>query len=50
MTHFESIPINTHLGMKKGRRVAVCAVDVHQGSSHVATGLFTYLILETTDR
>ena len=36
--------------IKKGRKVAVCAVEVRQGQSHVATGLFTYLILDTADR
>jgi uncharacterized protein (TIGR00369 family) len=33
--------------IKKGRTVAICAVDVHQGEAQVATGLFTYLIRET---
>lgn len=30
--------------VRVGRRVAVCAVDVHQGERHVASGLFTYLL------
>ncbi|MGH9383731.1 MAG: PaaI family thioesterase [Vicinamibacterales bacterium] len=30
--------------VRRGKRVAVARVDVHQGETHVATGLFTYLI------
>ncbi len=30
--------------IKVGKRVAVCAVDVHQGERHVAHGIFTYLL------
>jgi uncharacterized protein (TIGR00369 family) len=35
--------------IKKGRTVAVSAVEVRQGESHVATGLFTYLILDNAE-
>jgi uncharacterized protein (TIGR00369 family) len=35
--------------IKKGRTVAVSAVEVRQGESHVATGLFTYLILDNVE-
>ncbi|MBK8179016.1 MAG: PaaI family thioesterase [Planctomycetes bacterium] len=32
--------------VKRGRRLAVCAVDVEQAGRPVATGLFTYLFLK----
>jgi uncharacterized protein (TIGR00369 family) len=32
--------------VRHGGRVAVCSVDVMQGSEQTATGLFTYLILK----
>jgi len=35
---------------KRGRSVAVCAVDVEQSGKLVATGLFTYLIFERAAR
>lgn len=31
--------------VRRGRTVAVIHVDVHQADTHVATGLFTYIIL-----
>ena len=31
--------------VRRGRTVAVVGADVHQGEVHVATGLFTYIIL-----
>lgn len=31
--------------VRQGRTVAVVQADVHQGEVHVATGLFTYIIL-----
>jgi uncharacterized protein (TIGR00369 family) len=31
--------------IRKGRTVAVVQSDVHQGEVHVATGLFTYIVL-----
>jgi acyl-coenzyme A thioesterase PaaI-like protein len=31
--------------IRKGKTVAVVQVDVHQGEVHVATGLFTYIML-----
>ena len=34
--------------VRKGRTVAVVSADVHQGQVHVATGLFTYIILRTS--
>ena len=34
----------TATGVKIGKQVAVCSVDVHQRETNVATGLFTYLI------
>ena len=33
--------------VRKGRTVAVVSADVHQGQVHVATGLFTYIMLRT---
>jgi len=45
----ESLVATSRL-IKKGRTLAVCAVEVRQGQSHVATGLFTYLILAGADR
>lgn len=34
--------------VRKGRTVAVVSADVHQGQVHVATGLFTYIMLRTS--
>jgi uncharacterized protein (TIGR00369 family) len=34
--------------VRKGRTVAVVQVDVRQGDTHVATGIFTYIILRPT--
>jgi uncharacterized protein (TIGR00369 family) len=31
--------------VRRGRTIAVVQADVHQGDVHVATGLFTYMIL-----
>jgi len=31
--------------VRKGRTVAVVSADVHQGQVHVATGLFTYIVM-----
>lgn len=31
--------------VRKGRTIAVVQVDVRQGDTHVATGLFTYIVL-----
>jgi uncharacterized protein (TIGR00369 family) len=31
--------------IRKGKTVAVVQVDVHQAEVHVATGLFTYIVL-----
>ena len=33
--------------VRRGRTVAVVRADVHQGGTHVLTGLFTYVILRT---
>lgn len=33
--------------VRKGRTVAVVSADVHQGQVHVATGLFTYIVLRS---
>ena len=30
--------------VRRGKRVSVASVDVFQGESHLATGLFTYLM------
>lgn len=38
--------VATATAKKRGRRVAVCAVDIEQAGATVATGLFTYLILD----
>lgn len=32
---------------RRGRTIALVQVDVHQGDTHIATGLFTYIILRT---
>jgi uncharacterized protein (TIGR00369 family) len=29
--------------VRRGRRIAVCSVDVHQAGRHIARGLFTYM-------
>ena len=31
--------------VRKGRTIVVVSADVHQGQVHVATGLFTYIVL-----
>jgi uncharacterized protein (TIGR00369 family) len=31
--------------VRKGRTIALVSADVHQGQVHVATGLFTYIVL-----
>ncbi len=36
--------------VRRGRRVAVCDVDVWQDGEAVATGLFTYLLFEVGTR
>lgn len=42
--------VATATAKKRGRSVAVCAVDVEQAGKLLATGLFTYMIFERAPR